>query len=87
MRFFGQTDLIYASCWVYVEFYESQSIGAALLKREIKFGNDVLEIKNTRRTLCNFFHPKEEINIDGILLQAPDENSSKNMVNILNDDC
>lgn len=29
----------------------------------------------------------EKINIDEILLQAPDENSPKNILNILNDDC
>lgn len=87
MRFFGQTDLFHAYCCVYVEFYESQSVGAALLKREIEIGNDVLEIKKTKRMFCNLWKKTEKINIDEILLQAPDESSPKNIVNTLNDDC
>ncbi|XP_031632800.1 uncharacterized protein LOC116346739 [Contarinia nasturtii] len=85
--FFVQTDKRYAYCWIYVEFYESQSVDAALLKQQIKIGDDIFKINRTKRKICNFGIVKEKINIDEILLQAPDENSPKNILNILNDDC
>lgn len=87
MRFFGQTDIFHVYCWVYVEFYESQSVVAALLKHQIKIGNDVLEIKKIERTFFNFGKVNVKINVDEIFLQAPDENSPKNILNVLNDDC
>lgn len=83
ISFIVQADRRYAYCWVHVEFYESQSVDTALSKRQINIADHIFEI---RRTKCEI-HKRKAIQIDKILLKAPVENSPKNILNILNDDC
>ncbi|XP_031639214.1 uncharacterized protein LOC116351273 isoform X1 [Contarinia nasturtii] len=79
--------------YVIVEFITSQEAHAALLKRQITIRHHNIIVKPCEES--NFvLHKKfcstgadQTAKIEDILLQPPDEESPKNILNALNDDC
>lgn len=73
-----------------VEFMKPQEAAAALLKHRINIGNDKIIVKPCKQTDFEKYCPtkvKKKVEVDDILLQPPDENSPRNILNILCDDC
>ncbi|XP_055303944.1 uncharacterized protein LOC129569274 isoform X2 [Sitodiplosis mosellana] len=75
----------------FVEFTTHQEAISVLLKRQITIGNCKIELKPLKGAFLKYYCPVEisqRVKVDDILLlNPPDRESPKNILNILNDDC